>query len=79
MTPENNEQVIDFNIGSKGDWERGREGERERGRGRGKEGGRERKGGREERRHVCMYMYITLLTISASLIAASSSLPIIIK
>ena len=54
-----------------------RERERERGREGGREGGR--KGEREGRRHVCMYMYITLLTISASLIAASSSLPIIIK
>ena len=33
MTPENNEQVIDFNIGSKEDWERGggREGGKEEG------------------------------------------------
>ena len=80
MTPENNEQLIDFNIGSKEDWERGRERGGEGGRKREeegrREGGRGRKGGR---RHVCMYMYSTLLTISASLIAASSSLPIIIK
>ena len=37
MTPENNGQVIDFNIGSKGDWER--EGEREGGRDEGEKKG----------------------------------------
>ena len=38
MTPENKEQLIDFNIGSKGDWERGREREG------GREGGKEKEG-----------------------------------